>query len=234
MSLLPRLTAADPSNFLFATTAQLQSISSSLSTVNISTATGAGVTVSEPVANSFVFTNALSNAGGISFVSVPGSSRLGLSNAGVLSVTAGSNVTVTGTAGAPVINAASAPLSPNVVRDQFSTSPADTNTPAGGAVTVAATVTGLTVGKVYMVSVMGEIAGGPSGGVMGVGLTFPGVADEQVMVYQSLNTGNTLGISSSPCFIMPTTSFNVIVYGLSVGGDTITFSQEGIVVTQLN
>lgn len=106
MSLVPLQTASSPGNYLFATTSQLDAITASISTVSISTATGAGVSVAEPIPNRFIFTNALSNAGGLSFVSVPGSSTLGLSNAGVLSVTAGSNITITGTAGAPVINAA--------------------------------------------------------------------------------------------------------------------------------
>jgi hypothetical protein len=134
MSLLPNLTATSVANsipnYLFATQAQFASLSTSLSSVSISTSTGAGVSVTEPLPNRFVFANALSNAGGLSFVSVPGSSTLGLSNAGVtglvagsgigvsgstgnvtvsnsgvLSVSAGSNVVVGGTASAPVINA---------------------------------------------------------------------------------------------------------------------------------
>lgn len=99
MSLLPLQTASSPGNYLFATTAQLNALSNTLSTISISTATSAGVLVSEPTANNFVFTNALSNAGGISFVSVPGSATLGLSNAGVTGLVAGTGVSVSGATG---------------------------------------------------------------------------------------------------------------------------------------
>ena len=104
--MLPTSTASSPGNYLFATVQQLNTLSNSLSTVNVSTSTGAGISVTEPTANNFVFTTALSNAGGITLTPVSGSSTLGIGNAGVLSVTAGSNVVITGTASAPVINAA--------------------------------------------------------------------------------------------------------------------------------
>ena len=99
MSLLPNKTYSSPNNPLYATVAQLQALSTTLSTINISTATGSGLSVSEPLANNFVFTNALSNAGGISFVSVPGSTTLGLSNAGVTGLVAGTGVSVSGATG---------------------------------------------------------------------------------------------------------------------------------------
>jgi hypothetical protein len=99
MSLLPLQTASSAGNYLFATQGQLNALSNTLSTISISTATSAGVLVSEPTANNFVFTNALSNAGGISFVSVPGSATLGLSNAGVTGLVAGTGVSVSGATG---------------------------------------------------------------------------------------------------------------------------------------
>lgn len=105
MSLIPSLTATSPNNFLFATLAQLQALSTSLSTINISTATGAGVSVTEVSANQWVMSNALSNAGGLSISTIPGNPSVILSNAGVTGLVAGSNVSISGATGNVTVNA---------------------------------------------------------------------------------------------------------------------------------
>jgi len=261
MSLLPNKTYSSPNNPLYATVAQLQALSTTLSTINISTAQGAGVSVSEPLANNFVFTNALSNAGGISFVSVPGSSTLGLSNAGVTglvagsgisvsgatgnvtvantgvnAITAGTNITLCGSPTNPVINAVSAALSPNVIRDQFVTNPSSTNS-VGGAAAIAATVTGLTPGKVYLFNLNGAMAGvNGSTGEMITALSFPGIG-EVVLLAQMPNSGNTFGIAASAAVVVPAgqTTIDLEISGSGVGGgDTITLRTDNFVVTQLN
>jgi hypothetical protein len=145
-------------------------------------------------------------------------------------------VSITGTASAPVINATSAALSPTVIRDQFTTSPASTNS-VGGSATVAATFTGLTPGKIYLINLNGAMAGvNSSTGEMVVQLSFPGLG-EVVIMAQMPNSGNTFGIAASACIVVPVgqTSLDLEVAGSGVGGgDTITLRTDNLVITQLN
>jgi hypothetical protein len=175
MSLLPLRTWINKDSQLYATEAQFQSLSTSIQAINISTATGAGIAVSEPTLNNYVFSNALSNAGGISFVTTPGSRVLGLSNAGVpsvavgtglstsgatgaitlantgvTSVTAGTGITLGGSSTAPsVANSISASI--NNVLDVWNSSPISVSTPVGGALTVLVNYGSFVVGKNYLI-----------------------------------------------------------------------------------
>lgn len=268
MSLLPNLTASrgglgGDTAYLFPTLGQFNSLSNALSTVNISTSTGAGVSVSEPTANNFVFSNALSNAGGISFVSVPGSATLGLSNAGVvglaagsgisvsgatgnitvantgvLSVSAGSNVVVGGTASAPVINATT-PISTTFLLDQWSSSPLNVATPAGGAITNVSSFTGLTPGKTYLVSCTAGLSCSVNNAnaTMDLALSLPGVGElPSIASYPCATTGTFA--ASAATVLMPAgkTQLNVIVseYSATPTTDIVSAQVENLSITQLN
>lgn len=263
MSLLPLQTASSPGNYLFATTAQLAALSTSLSTVSISTSTGSGVLVSEPTANNFVFTNALSNSGGISFVSVPGSATLGLSNAGVtglvagsgvsvsgatgnvtvgntgvLSVSAGTNVTLTGTASAPVINASSALPAPTYLLNQWASSPLAVTTAPGAPITLISSFTGLTPGKSYIAQCTVGVSGNGTdpNKDMDVSFQIPGIGELPSICSFPFNQNGSFGAYSA--FItMPVgqTTLNVICGGFNtVGGDTVSVAVENLAIVQIN
>jgi hypothetical protein len=176
MSLLPAgKTFSSPNNPLFATQAELAEVVSNLSTLNVTSGVGSGITVTEPTLNTFNLALNLSNAGGISFLQYPGVTTVGLSNAGVTglvagsgigvsgatgnvtvsntgvnSVTAGTGITVGGTASAPVVNNTIA-SGVNVVQDQYNTTPIAATTPVNGAITPIVSYGSLVPGKTYLI-----------------------------------------------------------------------------------
>lgn len=263
MSLLGSSTYSSPSTPLWASVAELSSIVSGLSTVNVSTATAAGVTVAETSPNNFVFTNALTNAGGIAFVQTPGSTSLGLSNAGVtglvagtgvtvsgatgnvtvantgvLSVTAGTNVTLGGSASAPVINASASLPAPTYLLNQWASSPLTVTTPAGGEITVVSSFTGLTPFKTYLAQCTVGVSGNGTdpNKDMDVAFQIPDVGELPSICSFPFNQNGSFGAYSA--FItMPSsaTQLNVIVSGFNTaGGDTVTAQVENLAILPIN
>jgi hypothetical protein len=259
MSLLPAgKTFSSPNNPLFATQAELAEVVSNLSTVNVTSGVGSGIDVTEPSINNFNLALNLSNAGGISFLTYPSVTTVGLSNAGVVSLsagsgigvsgatgavtvsntgvnalTAGTNITLGGTATNPIVNATVA-LAPNVIIDQWTSSPSNTSS-VGGSTTVAQTISGLTTGKTYLVVLNGGLAGGSGGGGMLATINFPGIGESMILADQP-NSPTTFGLSCSACVRIPVgyTAFNIEVSGSGVGGDTISLRIDNLVVTPLN
>lgn len=175
MSLLPSAkTFSSPGNTLYATQQEFIALSNNVSAIDVTAGVGSGINVTS-LGSTFDLGLNLSNAGGISFLTYPGLNTIGLSNAGVTqltagsgigvsgatgsvtvsntgvnSVTAGPGITVSGTATAPVINnTISAGV--NVVQNQFSTSPISATTPPGGAPTTIVTYGGFITGKTYLI-----------------------------------------------------------------------------------
>lgn len=258
MSLLPLSTYSSPNTPLYATVSQLSSIIDSVSSINITAGVGSGLSVTEPTLNNFNMSLALSNAGGISFLTYPGLNTVGLSNAGVVSlaagsgigvsgatgaitvsntgvnaITAGTNITLGGTATNPIVNASVA-LAPNVIVDQW-TSTATNTSAVGGSATIAHTIPGLIAGKTYLVVLNGGLAGGGSGGSMITTINFPGIGEGMILADQP-NSPITFGLASSACVRVPVGSsvMNITVSGMSVGGDTITLRTDNLVITPLN
>ena len=245
MSLLPFKTFTNPSTPLYASLTDFQNLSTSVQAINISTATGAGVSVAEPTLNNFVFTNALSNAGGISFVTTPGSSTLGLSNAGVTSVAVGTGLSTSGATGSITLantGVTSVTAGAGILLGGTSTAPSITNTISASvnnvldrfdpmSVPLTATQTGpgattivtwgsLIVGKNYLIN----FAGGLAANVAGTGTMFFDMTPTGM--------GSTLGLQELPCvtntcdfatsivFQAPQTSVDIKVGGDGIAGGT--------------
>jgi len=262
MSFLPQTTYSAPGTPLYASLSQFQSLSTSVQAINISTAQGAGVSVAEPTLNNFVFSNALSNAGGISFVTVPGSSTLGLSNAGVTSVAVGSGlstsgatgaitlantgvtslspgvgVTLTGTSTAPVINN-SITASINNVLNIWSSTPISVSTPVGGAKTTLETYGSFVVGKTYLISFTGDVACGSttiSTGDKGMimGIQPVGTGENLVFCESPVSYTGT-GFATSFTYTAPQTSLNVFVQGDGTNTEVIIGTLSNVTIIQLN
>ena len=175
MSLLPSSKLfSSPDQPIYVTQPQLNQVISNLSTINVSSIVGSGITVTEPTLNNFRVGLNLSNAGGLAFLQYPGVTTFGLSNAGVTSLVAGTGIGVSGATGAVTVtnngiqsltsgagivqtgsgnaptiaNTISAGL--NVVQDQFNTNPISATTPVNGAVTTIVSYGSLVPGKTYL------------------------------------------------------------------------------------
>lgn len=150
MSLLPSCkTFSSPGNPLYATQSELNQVISTLNTVNVSSINGSGITVTEPSPNLFNVGLSLSNAGGIGLLTYPGFKTVGLSNAGVTSLTASTGIIGSNTTGAvTVTNSISA--NTNLVQDLYDSSPLTATTPGGGAITTLVTYGQLIPGKIYL------------------------------------------------------------------------------------
>jgi hypothetical protein len=262
MSFLPNSTYSAPGTPLYASLADFQSLSTSVQAINISTATGAGVAVSEPTLNNFVFSNALSNAGGISFVTTPGSRVLGLSNAGVTSVavgtglstsgatgaitlantgvtsvSAGAGITLGGTSTAPsVTNSITSSI--NKVLNIWSSTPISIATPVGGGITTLVTYGSFVVGKTYLISFAGDVACGSttiSAGDKGMlmGIQPVGTGEQLVFCEGPVNyTG--IGFATSFTYTAPQTSLNVYVQGDGTNTEVIIGTLSNVTIIQLD
>ena len=262
MSLLPFKTWVNKDKQLYATEAQLQSLSTSIQSINISTATGAGISVSEPTLNNYVFTNALSNAGGISFVTTPGSTTLGLSNAGVTSVAVGTGLSTSGATGAitlantgvtsvsagagitlggsgtapSVTNSITASI--NKVLNIWNSTPISIATPVGGAATVLTNYGSFIVGKTYLISMAGSYACGAttiSPGDKGMLMGIQPVGTGEVMVIsESPVSYMETGFATSFTYTAPQTNFNVFVQGDGTTTEIIAGTLTNVTIIQLD
>lgn len=262
MSLLPFKTWVNKDSQLYATQAELQSLSTSIQAINISTATGAGIAVTEPTLNNFVFSNALSNAGGISFVTTPGSRVLGLSNAGVTSVAVGTGLSTSGATGAitlantgvtsissgagitlggsgtapSVTNSITASI--NKVLNIWNSSPISVSTSAGGGITTLVNYGSFVVGKTYLISFAGSVVCGPTTISAGDKSMIMGIqpvgTGEQLVVSESPVSYSETGFATSFTYTAPQTNFNVFVQGDATTTEVIIGTLTNVTIIQLD
>lgn len=230
MSLLPsNKLFSSPGNPLFATQTQLNDVVNTISSINVSSGVGSGITVSG-LGHDYNLSLALSNAGGISFLTYPNVTTVGLSNAGVTglvagsgigvsgatgsvtvsntgvnSVSAGTGITVGGTATVPIVtNSISSGV--NVVQDQYNSNPISATTPPNGPITTIVNYGGLVAGKTYLfclnVGVAGNGVGAPGYSfdkTMSIALTFDGIGEQYVVMTGILS--NTGIVQNATCAV---------------------------------
>jgi hypothetical protein len=261
MSLLPLSTYSSPATPLYATQAQLSSIVNSISSINIVSSNGSGIVVSEPTLNNFDVSCSFSNAGGISFLTYPGSPTIGFSNAGVtqltagsgigvsagtgsvtvsntgvLSVSAGMGISVGGTATAPIVNN-SISAGVNVVTDQFNSNPITAVTPAGGFPTTIVTYGSLVPGKTYLFCLNVALSSSTTDDskTCSIGIKFASIPEVYGVITIPNNTSGFL--QNATCALtIPAgeTSFNVQVSGFNYTTETATGSINNSVIIPLN
>jgi hypothetical protein len=237
MSLLPLATYSSPATPLYATQAQLSTIVQSISTINVVSSNGSGITVTETTPNIFNVTTNLTPAGGISFLTYPGSTAVGLSNAGVNTLTGGPGVTITGTATAPVVNN-SITASVNNVLDIWNSTPISVSTPVGGAKTTLVTYGSFVVGKTYLISFAGDIACGSttiSAGDKGMLMGIQPVGTGENLVFSESPVSYTgTGFATSFTYTAPQTSLQVFVQGDGTNTEVIIGTLSNVTIIQLN
>jgi hypothetical protein len=261
MSLLNLATYSAPNKPLFATVDQLSSIINSVSTINVTSGVGSGITVTEPTLNNFNLNLALSNAGGISFLTYPGVTTVGLSNAGVVSLTAGSGIGVSGATGAVTLSntgvnsvsagtgitvggTATVPIvtnsiasGVNVVTDQFNSSPISATTPAGGVPTTIVSYGSLVPGKTYLICLNVALSSSTTDDTKtcNIGIKFDGIGELYGVITIPNNTSGFL--QNATCAItIPAgkTSFEIQVSGFNYTTETATGSINNSVIIPMN
>lgn len=262
MSLLPSgKTFSSPNNPLYATQEQLNAVVAGLSTVNVVSGVGSGITVTEPSLNNFNLGLSLSNAGGISFLTYPGVTTVGLSNAGVTglvagagigvsaatgsvtvtnngiqSLTSGAGIVQTGSGNAPTIaNTISANL--NVVQNQFSSNPISATTPAGGAPTTIVTYGSLVTGKTYLICLNVALASSTTDDskTCSIAIKFASIPEAYGVITIPNNTSGFLQNATCAITIPPgETGFTVQVSGFNYTTETAIGSINNSVIIPMN
>jgi hypothetical protein len=247
MSLLPAgKLFSSPGNPLFATQEELAQVVSNLSTINVVSSNSSGITITEPSLNTFNVTTNFSNAGGLSFLTYPGSTAIGLSNAGVTGLVAGSGIGVSGGTGSVTVSntgvtgltagngvtvsgatgnvTVATPIVPNLVQDQYTTNPISATTPPGGGITTIVNYGGLVPEKLYMFSISCGVGASVTDNNkdMSVVLQFPGIGELFSLISVPANQNGT-DVATSAIIRIPAgqTSVNVAVATFNfAGGDT--------------
>jgi len=262
MSLLPSgKIFSSPNNPLFATQEQLNEVVAGLSTVNVVSGVGSGITVLEPSLNNFNVGLNLSNAGGISFLTYPGVTTVGLSNAGVTglvagtaigvsgatgnvtitnngvqSLTSGGGIVLTGTASAPVVNnTISENL--NVVLNQFSSSPITATTPPGGLPTTIVTYGNFVSGKTYLVCLNVSLSSSTTDDSKSCNISIKFASLPEFYSVITIPNNTTGFVQNATCAItIPAgeTSFAVQVSGFTFTTETATGSINNAVIIPMN
>jgi len=261
MSLLPLSTYSAPNKPLFATVDQLSTIINTVSSINVVSGAGSGIDVTEPTLNNFDLSLSLSNAGGISFLTYPGITTVGLSNAGVVSLSAGTGIGASASTGAVTVSntgvtalsagngvllsggtgnvSVSTPIVPNLVLNAYTEPIASATTPAGGAITTIFTLSGLVPNKLYMIQAIvgvGASVTDPNKD-MSIVLQVPGVGLLNPLLSVPSNQNGTQ-VSTSAIILMPNTPATTINISVAtfnfVGSDVATGSVFNACVVALN
>lgn len=157
----------------------------------------------------------------------------------VYSVQQGTNITVTGTAQNPVVNAITN-LNPNVVLDLFNSVPIAVTTPPGGAATLLTQWGGLIPGTVYYISVAGFLSCSVDAvPIMSMYIAVPPIG-ELMTIAQFPCSATEYGFNTTIAIVVPdtgnpTTTLNILVGGGGgLGAATITGSIANCVIVQTN
>jgi hypothetical protein len=262
MSLLPAgKTFSSPNNPLFATQAELAEVVSNLSTLNVTSGVGSGIDVLEPTLNNFDLSLNLSNAGGLAFLTYPGLNTVGLSNAGVVSLSAGTGIGASASTGAVTVSntgvtalsagngvllsggtgnvSVSTPIVPNLVLNAYTEPIAIATTPAGGAITTIFTLSGLVPNKLYMIQAIVGVSANVTdpNKDMSIVLSIPAVGLLNPLLSVPANQNGTQ-VSTSAIILMPNTPATTINISVATfnfaGGDTASGSVLNACVVALN
>jgi hypothetical protein len=257
MSLLSLATYSSPNKPLYATVDQLSTVINSLSSINITSSNGSGVSVTEPSLNNFNVSLALSNAGGLSFLQYPGIPTVGLSNAGVVSLAAGTGIGVSGSTGAVTVSntgitslAAGQGISVsgnaitntiasgvNVVQNQFTTNPITAVTAPGGIPVTITTYSGFTPGKTYLVCLNVALASSTTDDAKScsIAIKFASIPENYGVITIPNNTTGFLQNATCAVTIPPgETSFAVQVSGFNYTTETASGSINNAVIIPIN
>ena len=152
----------------------------------------------------------------------------------VYGVQQGTNISITGTAQNPVINAVTN-LNPNIVLDVFDSTPFSATTPAGGAATTITTLGGFVPETAYQISLTGFLqASADNLGIIMTMFLQPVGGGENLTLFQCPVTATEYGFSVSavvktpfiPGNPNPTTSYTIRVGG---GGGLTTETITGVI-----